>query len=59
MLERSDQQAKKLSTHAALKAAALRQTWRDVARARLSAESESEVVTHAMGERANRSVEGM
>src|SRR5712672_3002790 len=58
-LERSDQQAKKLSTHAARpkrppsgRPSAM---W---ARARLSAESESEVSPHAMGERANSSVEG-
>src|SRR5260370_20928538 len=58
-LERSDQQAKQLSTHAARPK---RPPWERPgftwARARLSAESESEVSPHAMSERATSSVEG-
>src|SRR3979490_427134 len=56
-LERSDQQAK--NTHAARpKRPPSGRPSAMGARARLSAESESEVSPHAMGERANSSVEG-
>src|SRR6266851_5202279 len=58
-LERSDQQAKQLSTHAARpKRPPSGRPGVTCARARLSAESESEVSPHAIGERANSSVEG-
>src|SRR6267142_2716069 len=56
---KADQQTKKLSTHAARpKGPPSGRPSARWARARLSAESESEVSPHAMGERANRSVEG-